>query len=88
MIPALACGFLMILPGLYPFGVQAGRGSLDLTRLYPPVLVRGRSGTPGGVLRLVEKGTDAGSGWRILRGGGDGLVDHLPNSRRVGELTA
>lgn len=42
----------------------------------------------GGVLRLVEKGTDAGSGWRILRGGGDGLVDHLPNSRRVGELTA
>jgi hypothetical protein len=32
VIPALACGFLMILPGLYPFGVQAGRGSLDLTR--------------------------------------------------------
>jgi hypothetical protein len=44
--------------------------------------------TFGGVLRLVEKGTDAGSGWRILRGGGDGLVDHLPNGRRVGELTA
>jgi len=32
VIPALACGFPMILPDLYPSDVQAGGGSLDLTR--------------------------------------------------------
>src|SRR5512132_2348904 len=32
VIPALACSFPMILPGLIPSDVQAGGGSWDLTR--------------------------------------------------------
>jgi hypothetical protein len=34
--PALACGFPMILPGFYPFDVQARSGSLDLTKQNRP----------------------------------------------------
>jgi hypothetical protein len=37
LIPSFTCRFLTILPGLYPFDVQAGRGSLDLTRKGPEV---------------------------------------------------
>jgi hypothetical protein len=32
LTPSFACGFVMILAGLYPSDVQARRGSLDLTR--------------------------------------------------------
>jgi hypothetical protein len=52
------------------------KGSDNSARLEHLILFDRRREAEGGVPLLVEKRADAGSRSRILRGGGDRLVDH------------